>query len=211
MSQQLPLFPLQLVVFPGEELRLHIFEARYRQLVSECETENIEFGIPAYIDGKMMSIGTSVRLLKVDKNYSTGESDITVVGTSLFQIDEFFEQLPNKLYAGALVQAVALTGKEDPIINNEILQLTEQLFRLLNVSKSLPDNTNPFITYELAHLVGFSLDQEYELLCLTGAQERQRMLLSYLKELLPTVQKVEALRHKAMLNGAHKNIIPPKV
>ena len=49
---KIALFPLSLVVFPGEELRLHIFEPRYKQLIHDCTTDNITFGIPPYFEGK---------------------------------------------------------------------------------------------------------------------------------------------------------------
>ena len=49
----LALFPLQLIVYPGERLPLHIFEKRYQQLITDCENEGIAFGIPSYIDEKL--------------------------------------------------------------------------------------------------------------------------------------------------------------
>ncbi|MEO1628994.1 MAG: LON peptidase substrate-binding domain-containing protein, partial [Bacteroidota bacterium] len=45
-----PLFPLKLVVYPGEQLNLHIFEPRYKQLIRECEQNKVTFGIPAFIN-----------------------------------------------------------------------------------------------------------------------------------------------------------------
>ena len=49
MARYLPLFPLRIVVFPGEKLNLHVFEPRYKQLVLECVAEEKTFGIPTYI------------------------------------------------------------------------------------------------------------------------------------------------------------------
>ena len=46
MARMLPLFPLQIVVFPGEDLNLHIFEPRYKELIGECKDKGIHFGIP---------------------------------------------------------------------------------------------------------------------------------------------------------------------
>jgi ATP-dependent Lon protease len=50
MPRLLPLFPLNLVVFPHEKLNLHIFEPRYRQLVRDCLEQNLTFGIPPFLD-----------------------------------------------------------------------------------------------------------------------------------------------------------------
>ncbi|MEO0474160.1 MAG: LON peptidase substrate-binding domain-containing protein, partial [Bacteroidota bacterium] len=69
MYEFLPLFPLSLVVFPGENLRLHIFEPRYKQLIEECSAENTNFGIPTVLDRKVGNIATEVELVSVDKTY----------------------------------------------------------------------------------------------------------------------------------------------
>jgi len=57
MTRFLPLFPLSLVVFPGEYLNLHIFELRYRQLINECDEEGMTFGIPPAFENKLASFG----------------------------------------------------------------------------------------------------------------------------------------------------------
>ena len=54
----LPLFPLRLVAFPGEDLNLHIFEPRYKELIQECDEKGITFGLPPFIDDKMQTFGT---------------------------------------------------------------------------------------------------------------------------------------------------------
>ena len=79
----MPMFPLQLVVFPGEHLNLHIFEPRYKQLILECEKEKKTFGVPSFIEGKMMEIGTEMRLIAVEKKYENGEMDVRTEGVAL--------------------------------------------------------------------------------------------------------------------------------
>ena len=80
----LPQFPLKIVVFPGEQLNLHIFEPRYKQLINECEAEDRTFGIPAFIEKRVMEIGTEVRLEKIVKRHLNGEMDIRTRGVGLF-------------------------------------------------------------------------------------------------------------------------------
>ncbi len=58
-----PLFPLNIVVFPGEELNLHIFEPRYRALIRDAEREGFSFGIPSYVHQKL-GYGTEVSLVR---------------------------------------------------------------------------------------------------------------------------------------------------
>jgi Lon protease-like protein len=52
MQKFLPLFPLNLVAFPLEDLNLHIFEQRYRDLINECLDEGKTFGVPVFWTGK---------------------------------------------------------------------------------------------------------------------------------------------------------------
>lgn len=210
MPTFLPMFPLQLVVFPGENLNLHIFEPRYRQLVQECETEGITFGIPAYLNGKLMDIGTEVQLLTIEKRYESGELDIKTKGLGIFRIREFYKVAPEKLYSGAEIEYLNPPSLEgDYLLAEQILTIVEELFSLLNVHKELPETPNDFRVFDWAHHIGLSTDQEYTLLCLPGEKERLIYIKSHLDELLPRVREVEEVRRKAQMNGHFKNVIPP--
>jgi ATP-dependent Lon protease len=98
----LPLFPLRLVVFPGEKLNLHIFEPRYKQLIHECETEGITFGINAFINDTMMPLGTEIKLLSIAKHYENGEMDICTEGVKVYEIEKFHKE-PNGNYTMPLM------------------------------------------------------------------------------------------------------------
>ncbi|MCL4691877.1 MAG: peptidase, partial [Candidatus Hydrogenedentes bacterium] len=106
MAKFLPLFPLQLVVFPGEKLKLHIFEPRYKQLVGECQGEGITFGIPAYLEGRVAEFGTEMRLLNIFRTYENGEKDVLVEGVAAFQLLRFQRAIPDKLYSGGDVLVI---------------------------------------------------------------------------------------------------------
>lgn len=211
MSKFLPLFPLQLVVFPGEPLNLHIFEPRYRQLMQECEEEGITFGIPAFIGGNMMDVGTEIRLVSVEKRYDNGELDIKTQGIGLFRIQQFYKTAPGKLYSGADVEPLSTDDQSDFATAEKILEQMQQLFELLRVDKSLPENVQDFRTYDWAHHVGFSLQEEYKFLCMLDETKRQEAMLEHLERVLPTVKEMENLRQRVLMNGHFKNIIPPKL
>jgi len=76
MSKKIPLFPLSLVAFPGEELNLHIFEKRYRQLVKDCMANELSFGIVTVLDKKLSDIGTEMEILEISHIYGDGKMDI---------------------------------------------------------------------------------------------------------------------------------------
>ena len=89
MTNFIPLFPLNIVVYPGEHLNLHIFEPRYKQLIMECHVAKKQFGIPAVIENKMQEYGSVVEIIEVSKIYDNGEMDIKT--RALFmQLSDFF-------------------------------------------------------------------------------------------------------------------------
>ncbi len=211
MTDFLPLFPLKMVVFPGEKLNLHIFEPRYRQLIRECEQNGVTFGIPCYLDDQLSDFGTEIRLVKIEKRFENGEMDIRTEGVGIFKIHEFYRVAPQKLYSGADIRRVVDPTRGDFQMNAQILQMLAELFQLLNIKKEIPENSSSFQTYEIAHHVGFSLEQEYEFLCIPTEVDRQEYLQSHLERLIPTVMEMERLRKKAQMNGHFKNVIPPEV
>ncbi len=208
MHKFIPLFPLQMVVFPGENLNLHIFEPRYRQLISVCESEDITFGIPAYIDGKLSKLGTEIRLSAIEKRYPGGEMDIRTVAGGIFQVNRFYRQVPGKLYPGADIEQLEIDFNEDEVVNEQILELTRDLFEVLGIQKKLPETAENFLTYQIGHHVGFSVEQEYELLTLRNAIERQEHMLLHLERVVPMAKEMENLRKRAQMNGHFKNIPP---
>ncbi len=211
MKEQLALFPLQLVVFPNEQLNLHLFEPRYRQLLADVEQEGISFGVPTFLDNKIMPVGTEVLLEEVVERYPTGESDIRTRAGRVFRIHDFEPRLGDKLYAGGTVEWIYPDTKEDASRNEEILELLRKLYQTLNIERELPINGYDFLTYDVAHHIGLSTAAEYQLLCMMDPLSRQQIIIDHLRRTLPEAQEKEELRRKAMLNGHFKNLIPPQV
>ena len=141
MYKTVPIFPLQLVVYPTEILNLHIFEPRYKELIQDCQRENLSFGIPAFIDDKIMSIGTEVRISTVHKVYEDGRMDISAEGIRVFRISEVYQTLPDKLYSGAKIEDFPTSSSRNLHISNEILVKISELFKacLLYTSPSPRD------------------------------------------------------------------------
>ncbi len=209
MNDFIPLFPLSLVVFPGEQLNLHIFEPRYRQLIRECEDNKITFGIPAYIDNQLMEFGTEIRLKNIEKIDPDGKMDVETEGIGIFKIHTFYKEVTGKLYSGADIERMADDSKGNSHTAHRILMAAEELFDLLSIEKSPPEDVDDFSAYELAHHVGFSLGQEYDFLCIPTEMERQNFMLSHLEALIPIVKETERLRKKASMNGHFKRVISP--
>lgn len=202
----LPLFPLQLVVYPGERIPLHIFEDRYQQLIIDCESEGISFGIPSYID-KKMEYGTEVELKKVVKKYPNGESDIICVGKRIFRIQTFYPQLPGKLYAGGDIEYLEDNEDSKKELQEELQKYIASLYVALLISNP-PIYTIPFRSFQVAHKIGLSLNQEYHLLTLRNELDRINFLIAHLKITIPIVKEMNRAKAAIKMNGHFKNFDP---
>ena len=207
MINFIPIFPLSIVVYPGEELNLHIFEPRYKQLVEECASSKKPFGIPSVINSRMNELGTLVSITDITTRYDNGEMDITTKGERVFRILEVIKEIPDKLYNGAIVEYPV--NNEDPgkkALMQKVLHAVRELHRLLNVSKDFKKPDEQLNSYMLAHHAGLSLQQEYELLGLMQELQRQEYLKRHLAKVLPVLAEMETLKEKVKLNGHFRNL-----
>jgi len=205
----IPLFPLNLVVFPGEKLNLHIFEPRYRQLVRDCLEQNLTFGIPPFIENALGEIGTEVRLVAVEKAYNSGELDIRTKAVGVFRLRRFFRQAEGKLYAAGEIDPVEQDETADPVLREIITGQVRQLYEALGLRKLLLELAPDYAIFDIAHHIGLSTEQEYKLLATTSEYERQEMAREHLETILPVVLETERLKERVKLNGHFKKLIPP--
>lgn len=178
-------------------------------MIREIEQTGQTFGIPAFIDNKVMDIGTEMKLVRIEKQYPDGKMDIKTEGIGIFRILDFQPQAPGKLYAGSEIEKLEYTTDSDWMLNEQILELAKDLFQILNIQKELPQNANEFISFDLGHHVGFSIEQEYDFLRIPKEKDRQAYMKLHLEKLIPTVREMENLRKRAQMNGHFKNLIPP--
>jgi uncharacterized protein len=206
MTNFIPIFPLSIVVYPGEDLNLHIFEPKYKQMIYECHTQKKLFGIPAVIENKMQDYGTLMRIAEVTKIYDNGEMDIKTIGEKVFRILEVIDDIPEKLYSGAIVNYPDNKEKGNPEIMRRMINSIRELHKLLNVSRDFKKEDQEVNSYDVAHHVGLSLQEEYELLNLMDERQRQEYLKRHLTKVIPMVAEMESLKEKIKLNGHFKNL-----
>jgi Lon protease-like protein len=207
MTNFIPIFPLGIVVYPGEKVNLHIFEPRYRQLVNECYTEAKPFGIPTVIDNKLNEMGTLVKITELVKVYDSGEMDIRTQGLRVFRMLEMIKSVPDKLFSGAIVNYpdnIEGPGKRQLML--KVIIAIRELHRLLNITKDFHKPDEELASYDIAHHAGLSIEQEYELLGLLREEQRQEYLKRHLGKVLPVIAEMETLKDKVKLNGHFKNL-----
>lgn len=209
MTNFIPIFPLGIVVYPGEKVHLHIFEPRYKQLIRDCQAADKPFGIPVVIENRMQEMGTLVSITEIVKEYDNGEMDIKTSGQKIFRTLEIIKSIPEKLYSGAIVNYPA--NDEDggnPKLMESLLSGVLEVHRLLNISKEFAKPTPELKSYDIAHHAGLSIDEEYEVLGLPLELQRQEYLKRHLQKVLPMLKEMEQLKEKVKLNGHFRNLSP---
>ena len=206
MTNFIPIFPLGIVVYPGEDLNLHIFEPRYKQLIQECYAEKKTFGIPVIIENRLQDFGSLMEITEVTRIHDNGEMDIKTTGTKVFRILEVIKNVPDKLYSGAIVNYPNNKEKGSPELIRKVINSIRELHKLLNISKEFKKNEQEFKSYNVAHLVGLSLEEEYGLLMLMEERQRLEYLKRHLTKAIPLMSEMEHLKEKIKLNGHFKNL-----
>ncbi|HEY1493608.1 MAG TPA: LON peptidase substrate-binding domain-containing protein, partial [Candidatus Solibacter sp.] len=91
-TRLIPLFPLQLVVFPRTQLPLHIFEERYKEMVGNAIRDSTEFGVVLAKEEGIVNAGCTVLVDKVLEMYPDGRMDIMTRGQQRFEIVRLIEE-----------------------------------------------------------------------------------------------------------------------
>lgn len=195
-----------MVAYPGEQLNLHIFEPRYKQLINECFAETKPFGIPMVLNNAIAEMGTLVRINEIVEVYADGKMDVRTQGLQVFRILEVVKSIPDKLYSGAIVNYPDTIDSRHIVLMREVLKGIRDLHRLLNVKKDFSKNDEELFSYDVAHHAGLSQEEEYELLGLFHEIQRLEYLKQHLAKVLPIVTGMKNLKEKIQLNGHFKGL-----
>jgi hypothetical protein len=206
MTNFIPIFPLAIAVFPGEKLNLHIFEPRYIQLILSCAETKKPFGIPIVVNGKISDIGTLVEIIEITTNYENGEMDIKTKGLTVFHVLEIIQEIPEKLYSGAIVSYPRNEVRPRPEMMKKIIVDVALLHKLLAVKKEITAEGRKLLSYDFAHHIGMSNEEEFEFLQLLQEDQRLEFMKRHLKKVIPVLKDMEILKQKIQLNGHFRNL-----
>ena len=203
---RIPLFPLQTVFFPGETVPLHIFEERYKALIQDCKNEAITFGIPVFINN-VVAYGTEVQLKEIVNTYADGSMDVVCVARQVFKVVTFDPQMDDKLYPGGEVAFLDPVQDSDPELVLKVLEACRELYRLMELPFG-PIKLEVFNSFTLAHKMGLSFQQEYQLLQLASESVRLQFLLDHLQQTIKVLGELNRTRERIELNGHFRNFDP---
>ena len=152
-------------------------------------------------------LGTMMEILEVVKEYENGEMDIRTRGVKVFRILQMIQDIPDKSYSGAIVNFPEnVTVRDDSNISQVILQEVKRMYTLLNVEAKFPAHKEDAISYEIAHFVGFTKDQEYELLGLFTEVQRLEYIRRHLSNIIPVVKELEVMKARIQMNGHFRDL-----
>ncbi len=200
-TARIPLFPLDLVLFPGQALPLHIFEPRYREMTRHCLDTQSPFGIILAGEGGMAGTGCSAIIVKVLKKYDDGRSDILTAGQHAFHLLCTHDE---KAYLQADVEYLEeeLTDS-DAATSSRLEEMCDRCHKLLYDEPAPQFETEGGISlaYHVASELPVSTSVRQEILEIRSEGARQRKLLAHLEEWYPQLQRRERVRGKAAGNG----------
>lgn len=218
MAEEIPLFPLNTVLFPGMPLPLHIFEPRYREMIALCSSEDRPFGVVLIAEGfevgdpaKPFPVGTMARILGVDR-LADGRLNIITVGTQRFRLVSY--SADKKSYIVGDVEPLGdepSSGPELSALASEVSALIQRYVILLQsaAEQDLTPLQVPSNPEEISYLVGANLrirnPERQQLLETLLTSERLRLEKTILERETKTVEDLLQRRNRGSLGPFSRN------
>lgn len=194
----LPLFPLQIVVFPRTRMPLHIFEERYKTMVKDAITQKSEFGIVLARENGIVNSGCTVVIEDIVKTYPDGRMDVLVGGRRRFEILSLDQE---KDYLRGEVEFFDddEPGPAPPEMQRRALEQFKALVEIGAV-QSAPDISDPQLSFQIAQSIE---DPDFLTVLLRNRSETERMkeLNDYLSVYVPRQRQITKMKRLAPLNG----------
>jgi hypothetical protein len=195
LSENLPLFPLGIMILPGEIRFLHIFERRYKNLFEDIQQFENCFCIPFVLDGKNSSTGALVRLEKVLAKYPSGEVDIAVKGVDVVTVKHYNEEHPSRLYPYGDVEMLRKSSVE---VSNELFKVFEKYNEI--VLKFDLTKYSGINFYVIANSIGLSEFEKYDLLQRQTQKQMNKALVYYVRLKIIIAKQKNAIQKDYCLN-----------
>jgi Lon protease-like protein len=218
MAIELPLFPLNVVLFPGAELPLHIFEPRYRLMISECYEQEKPFGVvlaqpeSEILQEEPYPVGTMAEIEALDR-LEDGRMNLIVKGTQRFRI---LSQHREKPYLSAIVERYEdiVEPKQLLVVHaNHARNLFDSYLQILLevVGKEQIEFNLPTDPEELSHFIAYFLDvqdeQKQRFLELTSTQQRLREEVDVLRKEVPFMREILTMSNRFHVDAPDRSIL----
>ena len=198
---RIPLFPLDVVLLPRMQFPLHIFEPRYKLMISRCLEEKIEFGMILAANNNVATMGCTAEILRKTKDYSDGRMDIATEGRAVFRLVDLLHE--KEYYEGIVEYVDVQLGSLDPATERQIVVAFEQS-QVLLFGRPWTDpapNEPATLAYRMAAMVPMELEKRQSLLQAKTEQERREIVLEWMQAFVPKLAEQQSARRRAGGNG----------
>ena len=202
----IPLFPLGLVLLPGMRLPLHIFEERYKQMITDCLADHRPFGIVLFDGQAIHSVGCMARVDKVIARYDDGRMDIMTRGGERFVIQELIE---DRAYMEARV--FFFDDAESVSSDDNLEEVIETAMNLIKAAADIDIGFDPStvgarvdpkrFSFTIAALEGFEPAERQGLLEMTSPSERLKKCVQVLSRIVARNRLTQEIQKMIGGNG----------
>jgi ATP-dependent Lon protease len=199
--ERIPLFPLNVVLLPGAELPLHIFEPRYREMVKACLAQKSEFGMLLSLPKGLARMGCTAEIVEVLNRQEDGSLDILTTGRAPFRVLQLFTEAD--LLEGRVEYPEDRDSLPSPNIHKELVDLYETCHTLVfgDYPKNLDGDAAQKPSYVIASTLPLELLWKQQILESRSESDRQTRLVAYLRDWAPHLQKAASVRGRTGGNG----------
>jgi Lon protease-like protein len=193
------LFPLDVVLFPGTPLPLHIFEPRYKEMIGECLANNAPFGIVRAQEQSIAEIGCTAEIVSVTRNYPDGRLDIVTEGRNRFEVLQINQE--RAFLRGEILLIADEPGTPTREETDRAVQLHTEILTMAGAIQDLSAAHNSILSFYLAGSLPLDLDFKQKLLELRSEPVRIATLIEYLETILPKIRRASRARSTSGGNG----------
>ncbi|MHB1049955.1 MAG: LON peptidase substrate-binding domain-containing protein [Bacteroidota bacterium] len=205
-SEILPLFPLNVVLFPQSRLPLHIFEDRYRILMSESITRDSEFGIILIQDQEIHPVGCTAVVSEVTRRYDDGRMDIIVEGRKRYSLHNLID-MPLPYLSGRISWFDDISEDIDDVLRDRAVELHNEFVHKVFKGSVRPVLRTDIRTTRSFHLVqksGLALLQRQMFLSMNSENNRLGFLVRHLESMIPALSSKQNIEELAKNDGYHQ-------
>ena len=199
MAALIALFPLDVVLFPGTPLPLHIFEPRYKEMIAECLAQNRTFGVVRALEQGLADVGCTAEIVTIVKEYPDGQIDLVAEGRKRFEIVGVNQER-------SFLQAEVLMIEDEPGAPPQedtlrAVQLHSELLAFAGAKQDLSAADPALLSFYLAGSLPLDLDFKQKLLSLRSEPERLSLFITSLQTIIPNLHRTARARETAGGNG----------
>jgi Lon protease-like protein len=199
LESLIPLFPLDVVLFPGTPLPLHIFEPRYKEMIAECLSQQRTFGVVRAGEQGLADVGCTAEIVTVVKEYPDGRLDLVTEGRKRFELLRVNQER-------SFLQGEVLAIEDEPGVTPQAetaraVELHSELLAIAGAKQDLSAADPSVLSFFIAGSLPLDLDFKQNLLACRSEPERISLLIQYFETIIPKIQRASRAREKAGGNG----------